>query len=415
VGIVTNAGGLGIMCADAGAGLGLETPVLSSQTKAGLAGFLPAASSTANPVDMIASAGPDDYERTIRIVAGSGEVDALIVIFIPPLARPPSEIAEAMNRAAGSLGESRPVLGVFTGGDAPTAGANGTRVAIYSFPEDAARALARATKWAKWRSWPEDPPWRAPDAQQDEARARIAAALGRGQVWLDPEAIQALLSCYGMRLLESRVAATAEVAAAAAREIGAPVALKAYGPGILHKTEARAVALALPDPSAVESAAHAMAERLRRSVLEAEGFLLQRMAGECVEMIVGVVQDPPFGPVIACGAGGTAAELVNDVSVRLTPLNGSEADEMIRSLATFPLLDGYRGRPKMDVASLRGLVLRLGALAEDLPQVVDVDLNPVVVGPNGADVVDARSRVEQRDPPPPEGARPRPAYPPDHA
>jgi len=163
------------------------------------------------------------------------------------------------------------------------------------------------------------------------------------------------------------------------------------------------------------SAAHAMAERLRRSGLEAEGFLVQRMAGEGVEMIVGVVEDPQFCPVIACGAGGTAVELVNDVSVRLTPLNGSEADEMIRSLATFPLLDGDRGRPKMDVASLRGLVLRLGALADDLPQVVDVDFNPVVVGPNGADVVDARSRVEQCDPPPPEGARPRPAYPPDHA
>ena len=243
----------------------------------------------------------------------------------------------------------------------------------------------------------------------------IAAALGRGQVWLDPEAIHALLSCYGMRLLESRVAATAEEAAAAAREMGAPVALKAYGSGILHKTEAGAVALALPDPSAVESAAHAMAERLRGSGLEAEGFLVQRMPGEGVEMIVGVVQDPQFGPVIACGASGTAVELLNDVSVRLKPLNGSEADEMIRSLATFPLLDGYRGRPKMDVAALRGLVLRLGALAEDLPQVVDVDLNPVIVGPNGADVVDARIREEQREPPRPEGARPRPPCAPDHA
>ena len=119
--------------------------------------------------------------------------------------------------------------------------------------------------------------------------------------------------------------------------------------------------------------------------------------------------------MIACGAGGTAVELLKDVSVRLTPLNGSEADEMIGSLATFPLLDVHRGRPKMDVASLHGLVLRLGALAEDLHQVVDVDLNPIVVGPNGADVVGARIRVEQREPPPHEGARPRPPHAPDHA
>lgn len=139
------------------------------------------------------------------------------------------------------------------------------------------------------------------------------------------------------------------------------------------------------------------------------------MAGESVEMIVGVVQDPQFDPVIACGAGGTAVELLKDVSVGLTPLNGSEADEMIRSLATLPLLDGYRGRPKVEVASLRGLVLHLGAMAEYLPQVVDVDLNPVIVGPNGAGVVDARIQVEQREPPSPEGARPRPTGAADHA
>lgn len=151
-----------------------------------------------------------------------------------------------------------------------------------------------------------------------------------------------------------------------------------------------------------------MAGRLGGAGLEAEGFLVQRMAGESVEMIMGVVQDPQFGPVIACGAGGTAVELLKDISVRLTPLNDSEADEMIRGLAAFPLLDGYRGRLKADVASLRSLVLRLDALAEDLPEVVEVDLNPVITGPDGAHVVDARIRLEKREPRPPEGARPRP-------
>src|SRR5215471_8778875 len=150
-----------------------------------------------------------------------------------------------------------------------------------------------------------------------------------------------------------------------------------------------------------------MAQRPRGSGMKAEGFLVQRMAGEGVEMIVGVVQDPQFGPVVACGAGGTAVELLKDVSVRLTPLTESQADEMIRSLATFPLLDGYRGRPRADVAALRDLVLRVSALAEDLPEVVELDLNPVVVGSEGAWVVDARIRVELREPPPPTGARPR--------
>jgi acyl-CoA synthetase (NDP forming) len=284
-------------------------------------------------------------------------------------------------------------------------------VPVYAFPEDAARALARVAKWAEWRARPEDPPWQAPDADQDQARAVIAAALGRGESWLRPESAQALLDCYGIRLLESRLAATPRESAAAAAELAAPVALKAFGAGILHKTEAGAVALGLRDPATVRAAARAMADRLRTAGLQAEGFLVQRMAGEGVEMIVGVVQDPQFGPVIAFGAGGTAVELLNDVSVRLTPLTDSEADEMIRGLTTFPLLDGYRGWPKADVASLRGLLLRLGALAEDLPEVVEADLNPVIVGPDGAQVADVRIRVEQREPHPPEGARPRPAPP----
>lgn len=175
VGIVTNAGGLGIMCADACGAQDLAVPELSAATRAALAGFLPPASSTANPIDMIASASPDDYERTIRIVAGSAEVDALIVIFIPPLATPPSEIAKAVGSSAASLGERMPVLGVFMGGDASHPGANGSRAPVYTFPEDAARALARAAKWSEWRSRPEEPPWRAADAHQDEARALIAA------------------------------------------------------------------------------------------------------------------------------------------------------------------------------------------------------------------------------------------------
>jgi acyl-CoA synthetase (NDP forming) len=187
-----------------------------------------------------------------------------------------------------------------------------------------------------------------------------------------------------------------------------PVAQKAYGAGLLHKSEAGAVVLDLADPEAVRAAAGAMAERLSAAGAEPEGFLVQRMAGAGVEMIVGLVQDPRFGPVIACGAGGTAVELLKDVSVRLTPLSASQADEMILGLATFPLLDGYRGRPKADVAGLRDLVLRLAALAEDVPELAEVDLNPVIVGRDGAGIVDARVRLEAREPRPPEGSRPRP-------
>jgi len=401
VGIVTNAGGLGIMCADACVADGLVVPELSAATRAALGGFLPAEASTANPIDMIASATPDDYERAIRAVAGSGEVDALIVIFIPPLATSAPEVAAAIGRAGdGGL----PVLGVFVGGGLRAA----TSVPVFAYPEDAARALARAARWTEWRDRPEEPAWHASDARSDEARALVAAALGRGESWLAPAEVGELLSCYGIRLVESRTASTPAEAADAAADLGGPVAVKAYGAGLLHKTEAGAVALGLDGPDAVVTAAAAMALRLGAAGTAPEGFLVQRMAGAGVEMIVGVVQDPLFGPVVACGAGGTAVELLKDVSVRLTPLTESEADAMIRGLTTFPLLDGYRGRPKADVAALRGLVLRLGALAEDVPEVAEVDLNPVIVEADRAGVVDARVRLEARDPRPPEGSRPRP-------
>ncbi len=360
---------------------------------------------------MIASASPADYERTIRTVACSGEVDALIVIFIPPLATSPAEIAAAITHADGQDGTGLPVLGVLMGGDGSPARQDGRRVPVYAFPEDAARALARAARWSEWRAQPEQPPWRALDARQDEARAVVATALGQAEGWLAPHTVQNLLDCYGIGLIDSRLATTAAEAAGAAADLGGPIALKAYGPGLLHKSEAGAVALSLSGPHAVRTAARAMAGRLRAAGREPEGFLVQRMAGEGVEMIVGVVQDPQFGPVIACGAGGTAVELLRDVSLRLTPLTEPQADQMIRGLATFPLLDGYQGRPRADVAALRELVLQLSALAEDLPEVVEVDLNPVIVGEEGVSVVDARIRLEARDPRPPEGSRPRPDLP----
>ena len=406
VGIITNAGGLGIMCADACVAQGLEVPELSAATTAALAEFLPSEASTANPIDMIASATPADYERTMRTVALSGEVDALVVIFIPPLATSPAEIAGAIGRVDGTVG--MPVLGVLMGGGASPAGPDGRRIPVYAFPEDAARALARAARWAEWRARPEEPAWQPPDARRDEAQALVAAALGRGEGWLPPDDVQHLLDCYGIHLVESRLAATPAEAARAAAGLRGPVALKAYGAGLLHKSEAGAVTLSLTGAKAVRAAAGAMAGRLRAAGIEPEGFLVQRMAAEGVEMIVGVVQDPQFGPIIACGAGGTAVELLRDVSVRLTPLTESEAGEMIRGLTTFPLLAGYRGRPIADVAALRNLVLRLSALAEDLPEVVEVDLNPVMVGTQGAMAVDARVRLEAREPRPPEGSRPRP-------
>jgi len=239
--------------------------------------------------------------------------------------------------------------------------------------------------------------------RRDEAAAIVAAALGRGDEWLGPDEVRRLLSCYGLPVLDQRVAPTAEDAVRAAEELGGQVALKAIAAGLVHKTEAGAVRLNLR-PDEVLPAARSMTERLHQAGTAPSGFLVQRMAPPGVEMIVGVVHDRQFGPVLACGAGGVLVELLKDVSVRLTPLAAQDAEEMIRELKTYPLLTGYRGGPVHDVRALVDAVLRVGALVEELPQIAELDLNPILVHPHGATVVDARVRVAPVQRPPLAGA-----------
>jgi acyl-CoA synthetase (NDP forming) len=202
-----------------------------------------------------------------------------------------------------------------------------------------------------------------------------------------------------------RPAADAEEAGRAARRIGGEVALKAVAPTLVHKTEARGVRLNLRGPKTVTEAAEAMAREVGEAGHAVDGFLVQEMVREGVEMLVGVVHDQVFGPVVACGAGGTAVELMKDVSVRIAPLTDRDAASMIRSLATFPLLDGYRGAPKADVGALEDLLLRVSALVEAHPEVAEMDCNPVMVLPDRAVVVDARIRVEAAPAPLPLAAR----------
>ena len=235
----------------------------------------------------------------------------------------------------------------------------------------------------------------------DAAAALIAEALARGGGWLQPDEVAALLDCYGVPLAAWRIADSPAAAGAAAGELGVAVALKAIAPGLVHKTEAGAVRLGLGHDGEVASAAEEMGAALRANGLEPEGFLVQSMVEGGVEMLVGVVGDPLFGPVIACGAGGTTAELTRDVAVRLSPLTGRDAAEMLRELATFPLLDGFRGAPKADVAALEEMLLRIGALVDAHPAIAEIDLNPVKVSAQGATVVDARVRVEVTKPPAP--------------
>ena len=400
VGIITNAGGPAILCADACEARGLEVPVLSDNSQARLREFLPAGASVGNPVDMIASAPAEHYRKAIDIVGTDENVDSLIVIFTPPLITRADDVAKSIVEAAQQLDQNKPLLSVFLSAhDAPKELRTETlRIPSYAFPETAAIALARATRYRQWRDRREIYPARFKDLRTDEAAAVIAAALARGEGWLTPEEVAKIGSCYGLPLIKQRVVRDVEAAAAAAAEIRGPVALKAIAPGLVHKTEAGAVRLNLDGAEAVRDAAREMSERLGLQGHSPTGFVVQQMAQRGVEMLVGVVHDPQFGPVVACGAGGVQVELLKDVSVRLTPLSNEDASEMIRELKTYPLLKGFRGSVPCDVAALQDGLLRVSAMVEDLSQIAELDCNPFVVHESGATILDARIRVTAVEP-----------------
>jgi acetyl coenzyme A synthetase (ADP forming)-like protein len=408
VAIVTNAGGLGILCADTCEANGLRVLPLSDATAERLRAFLPPEASVGNPVDMIASATAEDYERAIGSVAADPDIDALIVIYIPPQATQAAEIGHAIVRAINQVDGRIPVATTWmsTRGLPQELQEAGTRIPSFAYPEQAAIAMAHAARYGRWREQPVGAIPRFPDLRRDEAAGVLAHALGRGDgQWLTADEVERLLGCYGLRTARSERVATPEEAGDAAAGIGRAVAVKAFGPDIVHKTEVGAVALGLEGSASTTAAAREMSERVAAAGLTLEGFVVQEMVPGGVEMLVGVAHDPLFGPVVACSAGGTTVELVRDVAVRVTPITDLDAGEMVRSLRTFPLLEGFRGSPKVDVAALEDVILRVSALVDHHPSIAEMDCNPVMVLSHGALVVDARVRVQQAPPIKPLAAR----------
>ena len=399
VGIITNAGGPGVMCADACDAAGLEVPEPPPELRERLAALLPPEASLGNPIDMIATATPDHYRDVIAELAGWDGIDALIVIFIRPLLIKAEDVAAAVAEAVAGIDRPLPVQTVFMSERDRHSATAASGVPTVIYPEDAARALARVVRHAEWRARPAGEPVSFDDANPDEAAFTIAEALGAGDSWLSPDAVRALLDAHRIPSARLELAADPASAGHVADQLGGRVALKAVGPEIVHKTDIGAVELGLEGGADVSWAALRMDERLAEQGIERTGFGVQRMVEGGVEMLIGVVGDEVFGPVIACGAGGVQAELLKDVEVRIAPITREDTREMIRSLATYPLLTGYRGSEPVDVDSLEELLLRLSGMVEAHAELAEVDFNPVLVGPDGAVVVDARVRVEAASPP----------------
>lgn len=404
VGIVTNAGGPAILCADACEAGGLTIPKLSEQTKARLAAFLPPTASLANPVDMIASAGPEQYRRAIETVLATDEIDALIVIHISVAIDSGKAIAAAIRkgvpdgRAGG--GQAKPVLACWMAeeGDGDALAQGATPIPSYALPEIPARVLSQAAAYAEWRR---QTPGMLPDYDDMDigsAKAICEQALaGRGAGWLTAEEVRTLLAAARLPILPGGVAATADDAAGLARTIGFPVAVKLASRRLIHKTEIGGVRLNLASEAAVRDAFEGIRDRLARDQqLEAmDGVIVQPMCSGGVEVMVGVTQDPLFGPLIAFGLGGIHVEILGDVCFRATPLTDRDAHDMVRSIRGYRLLDGYRGHAPADIEAIEELLLRLSRLVEDVPDITELDLNPVFALPpgEGCRIVDARIKV----------------------
>ena len=394
--ILTNGGGAGILAADACETEGLEVATLQEETMAALRGFLPAAAATTNPVDMIASAPPDHYARAIRLLLKDDTVDSLIVLYVPPAVSDPEAVARAIVDALEVEPRAKPVVFCFLSPD-PKPGSL-ERVPTYRFPEDAAAALARMTAHAEWRRTAASSPRPAARVDVRPIRRRLQAMRAVGTEWLDPAEVDSVLREAGVPMCRAEAASTEDDTVRAAERIGFPVALKVIGPGLIHKSDVQGVHLGLRDGEAVRTAWRRMRDAVRDRMT---GALVQAMAPDAPEFIVGSVTDRLFGPVVALGAGGTLAELMADVSFRLPPLSEYDVDAMLRGTRAVRLIRGFRGEPPRDEAALREVLLAVSALVDGCPEIAELDLNPVRVYERGALVLDARIRLGVPYGPPP--------------
>jgi acetyl coenzyme A synthetase (ADP forming)-like protein len=385
VAILTNAGGPGILAADACEAHALHVTPLLESTIAGLREFLPAAAGLHNPVDMLATAPPDHYARAMRLLLADPHVDSLLTIFIPPLVTAASDVAVALRDVARTA--SKPVVGTFIGveGAIPLL----APIPAYRFPEAAVAALARATRYALWRNRPAGAvPQLAPETTA--ARSVVLEALSRGAGWLAPWDAQRILDALGIATVTAHAARDEDSVVAHARAIGYPVALKAFGPAILHKSDAGGVHLGLADEQAVRAAFRDLMSRLGGRL---EGVIVQRMASEGVEMFIGGLQDPSFGPVVFCGSGGILVELFGDAVCRLCPLTDVDAEEMLNEIRGVARLRGHRGKRPADEAALRDALLRVAALLDACPEIQELDINPLNVLGDGVAALDVRIRI----------------------
>ncbi|HEY6962672.1 MAG TPA: GNAT family N-acetyltransferase [Gaiellaceae bacterium] len=376
VAVITNAGGMGILAADAADRYGLVLPDLQEETREKLAEFLPREASTANPVDMLGSAVGETYEKAIPILLADPGVDAVMVLFVLTIVADTKDVVDGIARA--SAGAEKTVVPVVMS-------AEGAPTGSFAYPESAARALGLAAQRAAWLRRPEGTVPVLERIDREAARSLVEELLrGSSDVWLDPAQTRQLLGAYGLPLVPERVAETPDEAVRIAVELGLPAVVKTAAAGA-HKTESGGVALDLRSEDEVRKAA----ERIGGPVI------VQPFLTGAAELLAGVVQDPVFGPLVAFGPGGTLAELIGAARFALAPLTDVDVDVALTSGKAAKLLAGWRGKPPADKAAVADVLHRLSQLAIDLPELSELDLNPVLARADGAVAVDARVRLRR--------------------
>jgi len=394
--VLTNAGGPGILAADALEANGMQLPELQPATVAKLAPLFPPEASIRNPLDMIASATPAGYRAALGALLADPGIDSAMAIFIPPLRVEQEPVAEAMAAAAAEQPET-PMLAVLMGRNGLPAGKaelHEAGIPAYLFPEAAARALAAMCRHREWLERPADEP-----TPLTVDRALAAEIMGRARserrTKLSETESLALLDAYGIPTAPAELATTPDEAAAAAARVGLPAAMKIVSPDISHKTDVGGVRLGLESAAEVRDAFVRMTDEVCRHVAGArvDGVLVQRMVRGGRETIAGVTRDRLFGPLVMFGLGGILVEALRDVVFRLAPLSTTDAREMVGGIRGAAILAGIRGEPPADRDALVDAVRRVAQLAVDFPEIEEMDVNPLLAFANGAVAVDARIRV----------------------
>jgi len=413
LGIVTNGGGAGILAVDALGGTRAELATLTPPTLARLETSLPSSWSHANPVDIVGDAGPDRYRDAVGALLRDDAVDALLVMNCPTAMASTEAFADTVSeavQAARIAGVSKPVIGCWLGDANMSAARKPLKEAgipLYATPEDAVRSFGYLLAATNARSALHDTPYSRSDFHADigKAKAIIARARAENRQLLNEIEAKKLLALYGIPVAATGFAASPEAVPGALRDLPPPYAVKIVSPDISHKSDVGGVVLGLATREAAAAAARAMAARIRceRPDARITGFAVERMIERehSHELFAGIATDPVFGPLLLFGAGGTAVEVLADTALALPPIDDGHAQRMIESTRISKLLAGYRSEPAVNVDAIAAILCSLSFMAVDLPDIIELDINPLLADPDGVVVLDVRIRISAEPNPAP--------------